>query len=319
MVFGICGYPRRIVSDNESMLKSKEFKEWLIVKGIEKTFTAVYNPRANGIDERFNQTLLNMINSASLGRDWDVDIWDLFYFYNLATQTTTEISPFYLQYVRKGNLPVDLTYGTNETEDVYTIKDLTSLANIKIAKATERTLKVVEKKHGKLDKRRRMTKFRPFKVGDQVIVKEPNLETKAKSKPIGTGPWTIHRVVGRNTYKIRDKEGKKLKYLVNGRRMALITPRRKTAKQDDGLDYFEMWYEDSSGLPVREARNNKAQQEDIPLELPGSNPNRGPSKPLRGLAREAAEAQEAATKAKQRAARRGEPERKKIVRKGSGK
>ena len=50
IVFGFCGYPHRLVSDNESMFASEEFKEWLKVKGIEKTFTIVYNPQANDID-----------------------------------------------------------------------------------------------------------------------------------------------------------------------------------------------------------------------------------------------------------------------------
>src|SRR5271168_3694728 len=74
LVFAFNGYPQRLVSDNESMFRSDKFIEWLKVKGIEKTFTAVYNPRANGIDERFNQTLMNMVNACSYGRDWDTDI-----------------------------------------------------------------------------------------------------------------------------------------------------------------------------------------------------------------------------------------------------
>jgi hypothetical protein len=310
MIFGICGYPRRIVSDNESMFKSEAFKEWLIVKGIEKTFTAVYNPQANGIDERFNQTLLNMINSTSVGREWDVDIWDLFYFYNLANHSLTEVSPFFLQYMRKGNLPADLTYNTNVSDDVYTIKDLANKANVEAAKATERMLRLIEKKHGKLDERLRMTKFRPFKVGDKVLVKQPNLATQAKSKPIGTGPWTIHSVAGKNTYKIKDENGKKLKYLVNGRRLALVTPRRKTPKQENNLDYFEMWYDEFDQPTAAQPRDtNKSNAPEFIADLPGGHETRVSAKGKRGLSREAAEALIAAGKEKERAKKRREPAR----------
>jgi hypothetical protein len=41
-------------------------------------------PRANRIDETFNQTLMNMINLAEMIADWDEFIWKLFYFYNIA-------------------------------------------------------------------------------------------------------------------------------------------------------------------------------------------------------------------------------------------
>jgi putative transposase len=301
MVFGMMGYPRRIVSDNESMFRSIEFKEWLIVKGIEKTFTVVYNPRANGIDERFNQTLMNMINSACPGNHWDVDIWDLFYFYNLANQATTDVSPFFLQYVRKGNLPVDLTYDTNKSEEFYSYKDLTRTVSIELSKATERAIKEIEKKHGKLDNRLKMNKFRPFKEGDKVIIKEPNLETQAKRKPIGTGPWTIHRVMGKNTYKVKEANGKKLKFLVNGRRMALIVPRRKMPKQDkDKLEYFDMMYfkEDPSRPELL------AQAAESPPPSPIIAPKR--TRPKRGLLKEVYDAQEQVKREERRRERRGE-------------
>ena len=240
MIFGVYGYPQRIVSDNESMFRSPEFVEWLNTKGIEKTFTAVYNPKANGIDERFNQTLLNMINASSIGREWDVDVWELFYFYNLVTQSTTGVSPFYAHFLREGRLPVDLTYDAKQADVHFSVKDVVHIANKEGIRATEQILKTIQAKHGKLDERKKMLKFRPFKVGDKVILKEPNLETQAKSKPIGKGPFTIHRVMGRNTYKIKDCDGVKAKFLVNGRRLAMIRPRRGKPKVDNETDYFEM-------------------------------------------------------------------------------
>src|SRR5215510_2177923 len=84
VIFTFNRYPSVLVSDNESMFCSPEFVEWLKVKNIDKTFTAVYNPRANGIDKRSNQTLMDMVKSCSFARQWDDEIWDLFYYYNLS-------------------------------------------------------------------------------------------------------------------------------------------------------------------------------------------------------------------------------------------
>jgi transposase InsO family protein len=228
MVFGFCGYPQRIVSDNESMFRSEEFVEWLLTKGIEKTWTAVYNPRANGIDERFNQTLMNMINSAEMIADWDEFIWELFYFYNIAINASTEESPFFLQFLRKGRLPVDIRYTDKiKDEEFVTIKDLKRDLARKEHDVMEKVLEAMQRTHGRMDARTKMPKFKPFKAGDRVILKEPHIETAQKNKPIGTGPYTVHRIMGKNTYKLKDNEGKKLKFLINGRRLALITPRRK--------------------------------------------------------------------------------------------
>lgn len=104
MLFALNGYPSRLVSDNKSMFRSDKFIEWLKIKGIEKTFTAVYNPNANGIDKQFNQTLMNLINSCAPGRLWDDEIWDLFYYYNIATNASHGESPFKLHFRREGYL-----------------------------------------------------------------------------------------------------------------------------------------------------------------------------------------------------------------------
>jgi hypothetical protein len=75
-----------------------DLKNLWITKGIKKTWTVVYNPRANRIDERFKQTLMNMITSEEI-TDWEEFIWE-FYFYNVAINASTEESPFFLQFLR---------------------------------------------------------------------------------------------------------------------------------------------------------------------------------------------------------------------------
>ena len=312
-VFALNGYPARVVSDNESMFRSKEFEDWLKVKGIEKSFTAVYNPKANGIDERFNQTLMDMINSTSAGREWDVDVWELFYYYNLVSQATTGESPFYLHFIRQGRLPVDISYKSKEDDEFFSIKDIVHKSVLEESRAMEKALKTVQEKHGKLDQRKKMPKFKPFKVGDVVIQKEPNLNTAAKRKPIGTGPWTIHRVMGRNTYKLKDSEGKKCKFLVNGRRLAMIRPRRhKRPDKDEGeLEYFDMVFFPEESKPVQDPLPdgvNQASEGNNDGGLAMQPTQRG-QKTMTRLEREAEEAKLLLEREKRRATRRKDPVR----------
>jgi hypothetical protein len=204
---------------------------------------------------------------------------------------------------------VDISYKGKEDDEFFSIKDIVHKSVLEESRAMEKALKTVQEKHGKLDKRKKMLKFKPFKVGDVVIQKEPNLNTAAKRKPIGTGPWTIHRVMGRNTYKLKDSEGKKCKFLVNGRRLALIRPRRhrKPDKDEGDLEYFDMIF-----FPTEPKDIQRQQPEGADLALEGSNndgglavqPTRRSQKTMTRLEKEAEEAQRTVERERLRAANR---------------
>ena len=253
MLFAFYGYPERVVSDNEGMFRSEAFEEWLRVKGIDKTFTAVYNPKANGIDERFNQTILNMVNSTGHGKCWDEYIWDMFHFYNMVPHSTTKIAPFYMQFIREGRLPIDLTLPTSDEEVLtYTFSELKTELGREETKASNKILANIEAYHGKVDaKRNRKAKFKRFKEGEWVMVRIPHPETAAKSGLKAEGPYQIHRCLGKNTYKLKEATGKKLKFLVNGRRMAKINTR--PAKAPEKVISPEIkWFKPQSLTTVKE-------------------------------------------------------------------
>ena len=53
------------------------------------------------------------------------------------------------------------------------------------------------------------------------------MDTKVKLTNVTSGPYIVHRVVRNNTYQLKDEQGHKLKFLVNGRRLSHIIPRTK--------------------------------------------------------------------------------------------
>uniref|UniRef100_A0A7E4URW5 RNA-directed DNA polymerase n=1 Tax=Panagrellus redivivus TaxID=6233 RepID=A0A7E4URW5_PANRE len=56
-VFGLLGFPHVVVSDNGPQFASQEFADFLSENGSRQMLTPPYNPRSNGLAERFVQTL----------------------------------------------------------------------------------------------------------------------------------------------------------------------------------------------------------------------------------------------------------------------
>ena len=64
MLFARFGIPREIVSDNGPQFISHEMKEFLKSNGIRHMTSAPFNPRTNGLAERFVQSFKQAIKSA---------------------------------------------------------------------------------------------------------------------------------------------------------------------------------------------------------------------------------------------------------------
>ena len=57
------GFPFKIHSDKDASFESKTIKKLCEIAGIKKSRTTPYHPMGNGIVERFNKTLLNMLGT----------------------------------------------------------------------------------------------------------------------------------------------------------------------------------------------------------------------------------------------------------------
>ena len=83
---------------------------------IEKTTS--YHPQSDGLVERFNRTLLNMISTCPMEHpsDWDLYLSKLCLAYNSSVQSTTGYSPLFLMFGREARLPIDLIYNLNGSQ-----------------------------------------------------------------------------------------------------------------------------------------------------------------------------------------------------------
>ncbi len=112
------GLPKRIHSDQGANFESKLMKEVCSVTGIAKSRTTPYHPMGNGMCERFNRTLIDMLGTleGTKKSDWTAHIGPLVHAYNSTRHDTTGQTPFFLMFGREPRLPVDLAFGLDQNE-----------------------------------------------------------------------------------------------------------------------------------------------------------------------------------------------------------
>ena len=85
------GIPRRLHSDQGGSFEAKIIKQLCDAHGIKKSRTTPYHPECDGITERFNSTLLNMLRTLdnSSKADWKSHVQRLVHAYNCTPHKRT--------------------------------------------------------------------------------------------------------------------------------------------------------------------------------------------------------------------------------------
>ena len=109
----ILGVPLQLHTDLGSNFESKVFQEVCKLLGINKTRTTVRRPQSDGMVERANRSIQNMIASyiSDSQDDWDEHIPLLMMAYRSSVHETTGVSPAMMMFGRELTLPVDMTLG----------------------------------------------------------------------------------------------------------------------------------------------------------------------------------------------------------------
>lgn len=89
------GVPKSIVCDNGTQLDCKEFKDFCANDGIEIFYTTPFHHQSNGMVERLNRSLLNMLRVYvdENQKKWDLYIYPSLLAYRTAVHEVTKKSP----------------------------------------------------------------------------------------------------------------------------------------------------------------------------------------------------------------------------------
>ncbi|UYV84707.1 K02A2.6-like, partial [Cordylochernes scorpioides] len=185
------GAPREIITDRGRVFQSKLIAELTNQCSSIHRFTTAYHPQTNGLTERLNKTLANMIAMyvSVEQKDWDVILPYVTFAYNTAKQDTTGFTPFKLIHGREAETTVDTLF-PNPHEDLQEdysqkiasrVEETRQLARLETLKAQEKDKARYDSKHEAMD----------YNVGDLVWIFIPIRKVGLSEKLMKSYPLLI--------------------------------------------------------------------------------------------------------------------------------
>ena len=112
------GIPHKLHSDQGVTFAGKLIHELCSLMGCTKSRTLPYHPAGNGMCERFNRTLMNMLGTLDRGQksNWKAHVGPVVHAYNATRYSATGHAPFSLMFGRSLQLPIDLILDLPESD-----------------------------------------------------------------------------------------------------------------------------------------------------------------------------------------------------------
>ena len=217
--------PDQLHSDQGRQFESTLISEICKLLQINKTRTTPYHPQGDGLVERFNRTLLDMLSTTikDYNGSWKDHIQAVCLAYNTSVQPTTGYTPFYLMFGRQARIPVDVMFGSSpdviNSPSTYasTLQKSLTLAydqvRDKMNTTFQRQKQFYDKKvHGK-----------PFSVGDLVWLYSPAVPSGQAKKLYHpwTGPYEVVKKLSDATYRIVNTNSRRQRFVVHFDRLKL--------------------------------------------------------------------------------------------------
>ena len=200
------GIPQKIHSDQGTQFESALFRSLCSLLGIEKTRTSPYHPQCDGLVERANRTIQEMLTAyaADTKDDWDAQLPHIQFAYNTSEHSLTGFSPYYLMFGRDPHIPPDIVAPIPHEASPNSPAQhaLTTLDRLHDAFAVVRN---------RMDQRHRAAKRmadrqKPVQdIAEKTAVWLYTVPPPGESPKLHrhwTGPWLVREKVGQVNYKI---------------------------------------------------------------------------------------------------------------------
>lgn len=131
------GAPYNIISDRGTQFLSEVVENLLKKLGVIHNTSSGYHPQTNGLTEKFNETLANMLSMyvSSNQKDWDRFLPLVVFAFNTSVQVSTKYSPYYLLYGHDPKLPFDINFISTSTMGIDDPDDYACIAKKEFEKS----------------------------------------------------------------------------------------------------------------------------------------------------------------------------------------
>ncbi len=177
--------------------------------GIKSIRTSVYHPQTDGLVERFNRTLKNMVHKfvKEDAKNWDKWLEPLLFAVREVPQASTGFSPFELLYGRQPRGVLDVIKESweegpsNSRNEIQYVLDLRAKLHTLGRLFMENLLQAQDRQMRLYN---RGTRLRQFTPGDKVLVLLPTSSSKLLAK--WQGPFVVTRRVGELDYEVKQTD-----------------------------------------------------------------------------------------------------------------
>ena len=142
-VFAHYGFPDIVHSDQGRNFESAVFQQTLEAFGVNKSRTPAYHPQGDGLVERFNCTLLQLLRTyVEKKEEWEKYLPLARFVYRTTIHHSTGVSPFEMMYGRKPCKDALPSLTGYEVQDYQTmlkdkLAELRDFVKVEITKAAE--------------------------------------------------------------------------------------------------------------------------------------------------------------------------------------
>ena len=192
------GVPSRVIHDRAAEFMSDVLQETAQLIGLAQLPTSGGHPQTDGLVERFNRTLKQMLAKVvgQKGRDWDELLGPVLLAYRTTPHSSTGEAPFYLVYGRDANLPTALDFKTPAVKYPIVATDYGKELSLELKRA--RQAAKVNIQRAQKDQKKyydQNCKNCELKVGDLVMLK---VQSRFKLDRSYKGPFTIQSLTATN-------------------------------------------------------------------------------------------------------------------------
>ena len=233
------GCPYTILSDQGSEFESHLFQCLNDTLQTHKLRTSTYHPRTDGMVERSNRTLIDVLSKyAETEPNWDLRLPLVLFAIRTSEHTSTKFSPFRLIYGQEARLPWDIVYGlpTNQPlphEQWVAERKKDMIKVFGLVREHTKTAQLHQKRY--YDKNLK-GKFQVFEVGDLVLMCDPacwarRVEGRLQGKLNSpwNGPFKVTEKLSEALYKIEKPDGE---VVVNTERLKRYHQRDNHSHED---------------------------------------------------------------------------------------
>ena len=180
-IFARHGCPRIIISDRGTQFDSELWKYLWNFMGTRIHLASTHHPQTNGLTERMNRTLINMIKKMTqdLPHEWDMLLLLFEFVYNVTPNSSTGIAPFIANQGYLPATPASLLAATcNAVKTTQNVQQFITKIRKEYMKIHKHIMEQEQKNKEQIQKRWQNKRGHPqYHIGDEVLVYWPPFET----------------------------------------------------------------------------------------------------------------------------------------------